>query len=209
MYKRQFEHAAASVVHAPPRIPVVGNLDGRTVEAFGAPYWSAHARGTVRFAEGIATLGTLGCDLLVEVGPQPVLLAMAREIDPSVSGVGLLRRGAGAWPRLLEAVGWLWTRGVEPDWDAVEGGRRHRRVSLPRSPFRRQRYWLEERSGPPEPTVAAPASAVDSEPPAAVASPVGSPVVSGFYDDLTVIAADGSGEDALAASHLTLSLIHI
>ncbi len=205
------ERAASSLAHAAPRIPVIGNLTGRSVDVFDASYWSAHARGTVRFAEGIATLQALGCGTFVEVGPQPVLLAMAREVDASLAGVGLLRRGVDGWRSLLEAVGWLFTRGIEPRWEAIEGGRTRGRVSVPRSPFRRERFWLEERRGGGVKVRAEaavrPGAASQAAPEGAARGAVGSPVVSGFYDELTVISADGSGDEALAANHLTFGFL--
>ncbi len=72
-YADQFTFAA------PQRILVcnrTGTALGRTAKLDGA-YWRRHARQPVEFAKSVATLSDLGCAMLLEVGPQPVLTAAA------------------------------------------------------------------------------------------------------------------------------------
>ena len=90
--------AAAGLAHAPPQVPVVGNLTGQVQPHWDAAYWRAHARSPVRFADGLQSLAGLGCDVLVELGPQPVLAGFARSLLPGVPGAA----DPGPRPRAVE-----------------------------------------------------------------------------------------------------------
>src|SRR5262249_48891372 len=39
--------------------------------------------------------------------------------------------------------GRVWLAGIEPDWAALHGGDKRRRIPLPTSPFERQRHWVD------------------------------------------------------------------
>ena len=74
-----FELRAGELAYAAARVPVISNLTGAPVERVNAGYWRAHMRQAVRFSQGLETLLGLGCDVLLEVGPRPVLLQLARQ----------------------------------------------------------------------------------------------------------------------------------
>src|SRR5205807_629475 len=66
--------AASGISHKPPRIGFVSDESGAFVTAApDAAYWIRHARGPVRFAEGIRTLLAAGITHFVEIGPDAVL----------------------------------------------------------------------------------------------------------------------------------------
>ena len=78
----EFRQVAAALTYEPARIPVVSNLTGRaaTDQELSSPdYWTAHIRRTVRFLDGIRTLRDQGVTRYLELGPDPVLTAMAQE----------------------------------------------------------------------------------------------------------------------------------
>ncbi|MEE8522653.1 MAG: SDR family NAD(P)-dependent oxidoreductase, partial [Thermoanaerobaculia bacterium] len=79
--------------------------------------------------------------VLVEVGPQATLLAMARKCWSGDRGQWLpsLRRRRGDCRQMLESLGSLYVHGV-----AVDRGDRRHKVALPTYPFQRRRYWFEE-----------------------------------------------------------------
>ncbi len=143
-----FEEALSKVAFARPSIDVISNLSGLVAEPneFGvARYWRRHVREPVRFSDGVRSLQRAGCNVLLEVGPHPTLLGMARETIENPDGLWApsLRRGVPGWQQMLDTVAALFVRGVDLDWERFESAHGKRRVSLPSYPFQRQRYWID------------------------------------------------------------------
>ncbi|GAA2247523.1 hypothetical protein GCM10010232_38440 [Streptomyces amakusaensis] len=127
---------------ADPRIPVVSNLTGRPAEPglLSAPdYWVRQVRDTVRFADGVERLRVEGVTRLVELGPDGVLCAMARQTDTEAVSAPILRAGRDDTATALLALARLWTDGVDVDWSTTAPA--GRRIALPTYPFQRDRYW--------------------------------------------------------------------
>ncbi|MFF3663920.1 beta-ketoacyl synthase N-terminal-like domain-containing protein, partial [Streptomyces olivochromogenes] len=149
----EFRRVAEGLSYGAPRIPVVSNLTGRTAtstEITSPEYWVRHVREAVRFADGVGELNDLGVSTYLEIGPDAVLTAMARDTlpaDAKTTVVPSVRRGRAEVRTLLGAVGELHATGsAEPDWTVLltdaGGGLAGRRVALPTYPFQRARYWL-------------------------------------------------------------------
>ena len=145
-----FEAAAGEIAYAAPRISLVSNLTGGVFAAGTGPdagYWRRHARGAVRFGEGVAALAGLGMDVLVEMGPRPVLVSLARGCWPEESeapvAVASLRPGLADERVLAEAAAGLYAAGVDIDLAAREAGLGRRRIALPGYPFEPVRHWIE------------------------------------------------------------------
>ncbi len=182
-----------------PRLPIVSNLTGRPHDRYDAAYWPDHARRPVRFADGIAALRGLGCDLFLELGPQPVLTGLAA--DPAA--FGSLRRGQADDAMLAEALARLYRAGVAIDWNAVDGGA-GRRIGAPTYPFQRQPFWLDlpDRQA----AMQVPATLAPASPNAAL--------VYDFYDELTVVSRTyettdpgAQADDVDAEAHLTFGFL--
>nr|WP_264086255.1 type I polyketide synthase [Streptomyces marincola] len=146
----EFRTIAAEVTYHPPTIPVVSNVTGTlaTAEQLTSPdYWTQHIRQPVRFHHGIRLLKNEGVSTFVEVGPDGVLSALAREElnEESQVAVPLLRRGRPEAETFAGALATLRMHGLTPDWSRVFPGAS--RVPLPTYPFQRQRFWLEESAG--------------------------------------------------------------
>ena len=98
-------------------------------------------------AYGLRALAELGCDVLLEVGPAPVLVELAkRTLSPSVRAPALLHSLSREQPparTLGAALGGLYERGAVIDWRAVHG-RGGVRAALPTYPFARRRHWLPD-----------------------------------------------------------------
>jgi acyl transferase domain-containing protein/acyl carrier protein len=144
-----FRRAAAKVQYARPRLALISNLTGNRAgrdEAGNAEYWCRHILEPVRFADSVATLRGLGCDVVVEIGPDPILLGMAAHCPAEREAVLLpsLRRGEDDVERMLTTAGRLYCSGVEPDWTAFADRRPRQRIALPTYPFQRERYWLDD-----------------------------------------------------------------
>ncbi|MEU5786046.1 type I polyketide synthase, partial [Micromonospora lupini] len=157
-----FRAVAEDLTFSPPSLPVISNVTGdvATAEQLCSPgYWVDHVRGTVRFERGLTTLLDAGVGTLIEVGPDGVLAAMARDTLAGADGgaptavIPLLRAGQSELTALTRALGQAWTEGVPVPWTEIHNGTSGRRVSLPTYAFQRERHWLDETPGPHQPGV--------------------------------------------------------
>jgi amino acid adenylation domain-containing protein len=139
----------------PPSLPVVSNLTGTWMtaeDALDPAYWARHMRGTVRFADGLATVLADPDAVLLEVGPGTALQRLARRhpgagparlITSSLPGVQKpVASNRGELEALLHAVARLFCAGVEVDWAAFSRHESRRRVPLPTYSFARVPYLL-------------------------------------------------------------------
>jgi acyl transferase domain-containing protein/acyl carrier protein len=149
----ELERAASEVEALAPRIPLVSNLTGTEMsQAPDAAYWRRHAREPVRFEAGLRSLSALGCDVFIELGPHPVLLALGQQVltAPELLWLPSLHRKTAERVQLLRSAGALYTRGVEPVWDRISGQGR-RRVSLPSYAFQGASLRSARRREAPQP----------------------------------------------------------
>jgi acyl transferase domain-containing protein/D-arabinose 1-dehydrogenase-like Zn-dependent alcohol dehydrogenase/acyl carrier protein len=143
----EFESFAGQFSFAAPALPLVCNRTGAALTAetpLNAQYWRKHSRQPVQFTESVATVAALGCSVLMEIGPQPILTAAALQIWPESAAapttIVSLRKGANAQRQMTEALAATYINGHRPDFSA----RQHtpgRRLELPTYPFQRRRFW--------------------------------------------------------------------
>ncbi|WP_344314609.1 type I polyketide synthase, partial [Streptomyces rhizosphaericus] len=134
-----------------PTLALVSNVTGQPVaadEMCSPEYWVRHVREAVRFADGMRSLAAQGVTAYLEVGPDGVLSAMARDCLTGESAsapvvVPVLRKGRPDAQALVTALTEAHVHGVTVNWEQVFDGRGTRKVELPTYPFQRQRYWLE------------------------------------------------------------------
>jgi acyl transferase domain-containing protein/acyl-CoA synthetase (AMP-forming)/AMP-acid ligase II/thioesterase domain-containing protein len=131
-----------------PQLGLVSTLTGSlaTYEELSRPkYWRRHLREPVQFAAGVDRLVAEGCSAYLEIGPNPVLLGMARQHLAEQADAYLwlpsLRRERGAREQMLESLGALYVRGVEPNWNGFYQGEPVSRVVVPGYPFQRKSHW--------------------------------------------------------------------
>jgi myxalamid-type polyketide synthase MxaB len=147
----EFEQAANSIQYHAPQIGIVSNVTGKLITDHSiakASYWREHTRQSVRFSEGIRTLHEAGYHVFLEVGPNPILLGMARRCEPTdVMDIWLpsLRSGRDDWSQMFESLAQLYVGGQNIDWENVERDykERRQRLHLPTYAFQRQRYWMD------------------------------------------------------------------
>ncbi|MET9110736.1 type I polyketide synthase, partial [Streptomyces zhihengii] len=146
----EFRTIAQGLSYGTPAIPVVSNVTGEVVTGFDAEYWVRHVRQAVRFADGVATLWDLGVRRFLELGPDAVLTAMARqcvEDDTEAAFVPALRAKHPEADTFAAFLGRAHTSGAGVDWDAYYAGSGARRVDLPTYAFQRENYWLMPSAG--------------------------------------------------------------
>ncbi len=143
----EFESYAAQLQFAAPTRPLVCNRTGAVLTAetpLDAQYWRRHSRQPVQFAESVQTLAALGCSVVMEIGPQPVLTAAALQGWPESSAapraIVSLRKGADARRQIAEALSATYIAGHRPEFAALHHRPRHR-LELPTYPFQRRRFW--------------------------------------------------------------------
>ena len=145
----EFEKVASKVQYSDPTMGFVSNLTGELADArlIGrAGYWRRHAREPVQFAAAVKKLEEQGVKVFLELGPNPVLLGMARRClkDERQLWLPSLRSGRGDWLQMLESLQALYVAGAEIDWAGFDTDYPRRRVALPTYPFQRERYWLPQ-----------------------------------------------------------------
>ncbi|AZL60489.1 SDR family NAD(P)-dependent oxidoreductase [Tabrizicola piscis] len=147
----RFRAHLAGMRLSPPRIPIISNRSGQVLtdaEATSPDYWVAHLRGTVRFADGIATLRQKAERVYLEVGPGRAMATLA-QANGAMGGQPVpasLRHPDDTVSddrHFLATLGRLWACGAAPDWSQIWGEARRRRVPLPTYPFQRSRYFIE------------------------------------------------------------------
>ncbi|MEV6978120.1 SDR family NAD(P)-dependent oxidoreductase, partial [Kitasatospora sp. NPDC093806] len=114
-------------------------------------HWVQHVRDTVRFTDAL-TGAEAEADVFVEVGPDAILTALARQILPEATALPLARRNRDEARTAVEALAGLWAHGAGIDWTPLlPADGPYVDLDLPTYAFdHHQHYWL---------TAAAPASA--------------------------------------------------
>jgi acyl transferase domain-containing protein len=144
-----FEARAADIDFRLPSVPLVSNLTGTVLDRTpDAAYWRAHARAPVDFHGGLRQIQELGVDVLLEVGPQPVLTGLARRAlrREAPELIASARSGQDEVATLLRALASLYTLGADIDWRQVDRCHERHHVALPTYRTDRSWYWID----PPE-----------------------------------------------------------
>ncbi|MEV6134390.1 type I polyketide synthase, partial [Streptomyces violaceusniger] len=148
-----FGHVVRELRFEPPTMTLVSNVTGGPVsetEVCSPDYWVRHVREAVRFADGARSLKALGVTRYLEVGPDGVLTAMARNCLAEGAGdtsatvfVPVMRKDRSEAQALTTALAELHVHGVSLAWESVFAGSGARRVELPTYAFQRERFWPE------------------------------------------------------------------
>ncbi|GAM39989.1 hypothetical protein TCE0_034f11986 [Talaromyces pinophilus] len=148
-----FEEAARSVRFLKPQIPVVSTLLSVVVDEtdiFGPSYLRRHAREPVNFdgaiqqscLQGLVDIQTMW----LEIGPEPVCLAMVKTILGSeIKAFPTLRKSEAPWKTSAKALSALHSFGFDITWKEYhrdfESGQRL--LHLPSYAFDEKNYWIE------------------------------------------------------------------
>ncbi|MFI9387615.1 SDR family NAD(P)-dependent oxidoreductase [Kutzneria sp. NPDC052558] len=137
-----FAAELAEIEFGSARIPLVSMVTGGLARPMSAEYWLEHVEATVRFADGVEWLAGQGVAGFVELGPDAVLTAMARQCVPGGQFVASGRRDHDEVAVVLKALATVHGWGRTIDWATVVGP--GRRVELPTYPFQGERFWLQD-----------------------------------------------------------------
>ncbi|MGW6962377.1 SDR family NAD(P)-dependent oxidoreductase, partial [Streptomyces chartreusis] len=142
----EFTTVASGVAYRTPTLPAVSSLTGEVLRDgdWTTPtYWIEQVRRPVRFHDALTTVtGPQGAVRLLEIGPDAVLTALAREDGHDAAAT--LRAGQPEPQAVLTAVAEMYVRGADVRWPALFEGTGARRVDLPTYAFSRERYWLPD-----------------------------------------------------------------
>ncbi|MEV7427508.1 beta-ketoacyl synthase N-terminal-like domain-containing protein [Streptomyces sp. NPDC091212] len=165
-----FRRSVAGLSFAPSALPLIRVTEDAPppARAWTSPeYWIDRARRSGRPSDTARALEPARIATLLGLGADGLL--PETDGDGGTVAVTLVRTGVPAAHAVVEALGRLYLRGVDPDWRALFAGTGARHVDLPTYPFRRARFWLdaEEPAGAATPggadddAQAAPAPAVE------------------------------------------------
>ena len=143
----EFAVIAAEIKYAKPRFSLISNVTGQLIDddITTPQYWVNHLCQPVKFADSIHTLQMQGCEVLLEIGPKPIMLGMARQCLPQNTPLCLpsLQPGQEDWLQMLDSLRQMYLQGVAVDWTEFDRDYSRSKVALPTYPFQRQRYWIE------------------------------------------------------------------
>lgn len=146
-----FEKEVEKTKRHVPNIPIVSTVTGTWMtesEATSTSYWVNHLRNTVRFADAMETVLKLDNPILLEVGPGKALTTLAHQqghgaavsVFPSLV---FTKEEDNEYESLLDSLGELWLRGINPDWKAFYGSQERQKISLPSYVFDRKHCWID------------------------------------------------------------------
>ena len=135
----------------PPMIPMVSSLTGTCIgeENLDQAYWVRLVREPVNFLQGIRSLADLGMDVFLEIGPRPVLISLAQDcLHDSETACFLpsLLPGESNWQTMSRTAGELFVKGAPIVLSQLDTDVPRHKVTLPTSPFERQRCWVPPRT---------------------------------------------------------------
>jgi acyl transferase domain-containing protein/SAM-dependent methyltransferase/NAD(P)-dependent dehydrogenase (short-subunit alcohol dehydrogenase family)/acyl carrier protein len=140
---------AAAIEPQPPRLTLISNLTGKPLDStatIDADYWRRHSREPVRFGPSIRALAEQGCELLLEIGPNPVLTPLAQRAWPAgivqPRATAALRRGIDDARQIAEALATCCAAGAPIDWRGWDRPWPRRMLSLPGYAFQRRSHWI-------------------------------------------------------------------
>ncbi|MHB2147702.1 type I polyketide synthase [Calditrichota bacterium LG25] len=152
----EFRKTVSSITLNAPQLPYVSNVSGGWIsveEATDPDYYARQLRNGVRFMDNLSALIRELNPVLLEVGPGTALSTLARRHPDKQLNTTILasmrhpREETSDVAFILNTVGRLWLSGKFIDWKNYYGDERRLKLSLPRYPFERKRYWLDIKGG--------------------------------------------------------------
>jgi len=148
---QKFKEEVEKVELNSPKIPIISTVTGKKLkndEARSFEYWANHLRNPVLFSEALDTI--LQCDdtVFLEVGPGKGLCTFVKQKKKGKQFVALSSLPGASdtiddFAVVLDALGKLWEKGIEPDWNLFYSVESPQKVGLPTYVFDRQPCWID------------------------------------------------------------------
>ena len=146
-----FEAEVKKIQLNKPNLPIVSAVTGTWLkddEAINSKYWTNHLRNTVRFADAANTLLKLEDPVFLEMGPGQTLTSLTKQqgvgkIISAFASLLLPKNQENEYNPLLNSLGELWLRGIDPDWNTFFGHQKRQKVHLPSYVFDRKYCWID------------------------------------------------------------------
>ena len=147
-FKNELEKIKLSI----PRLPIISTVSGTwltDIEATSPLYWVNHLKNTVRFADAMDTAFELDDFILLEAGPGQTLTTLARQqaagkIIAAFPSLTIPKEEQeNEYATVLNTLGELWIRGLNPDWKAFYAQQQRQKIDLPSYVFDRKLCWIE------------------------------------------------------------------
>jgi acyl transferase domain-containing protein/thioesterase domain-containing protein/D-arabinose 1-dehydrogenase-like Zn-dependent alcohol dehydrogenase/acyl carrier protein len=140
----EFEKVAKKVTYGEPYTDIILNRTGKKADKIlDAAYWRDHLRNAVLFSDSVQGAYDGGSRIFLEVGPNPVLLGMARRIvtDESATWIASMKSTGGEYAAISKAVADLYAAGAEFNWAGWDKDFARKKVLLPSYAFQQKFLW--------------------------------------------------------------------
>ncbi len=142
----EFLGVVSSIKLNDPDIPIISNMTGCPVapgQMTKPRYWRDHLRGTVLFYDAMRYLESEGYSTFLEIGPTSTLTALSKQFseDPDAVFAWSLRKRITDWIAMSEALGTLFSTGIELDWHAFNKPFYREKTFAPTYPFAGKSFW--------------------------------------------------------------------
>ncbi|MCP3800854.1 SDR family NAD(P)-dependent oxidoreductase [Allokutzneria sp. A3M-2-11 16] len=157
----EFRDLVAGLELGESTIPIVSTVTGEIAQLDDPEYWVTHVRNEVRFLDAVRFLEKRGVTRFLELGPDAILTAAARDCLTTEKAVvaAAMRRNRSEEQTLLIGVTELYGRGAELDWQKFFAGTGARWTELPTYAFQHERFWYQ----PPKEEVSLATGSTDAE----------------------------------------------
>jgi len=147
-----FERAFDSIEFGQASIPMLSNVHGNLIhsEKMRSPnYWCEHLRRPVQYHDSIQYVLNNQYDLVIEIGPKPILTALGQQISEQSNSknsprwIATQRKQTTSWDQILHLIALLYEMGLDDPLKRMSSGDRYP-VDIPTQAFIKERYWLPE-----------------------------------------------------------------
>ena len=124
-------------------IPLISSLDGVQRTSFEPNYWSRQISEATRFVDGLKTLDQNNANIIIEIGPQPVLSKLAKlSLSKEQLIIYSLEHDKHDFESLYNNLCEMWCAGAKLSWrDLIST--KAKRIHVPAYAYQRKEYSLE------------------------------------------------------------------